>query len=147
MPIGSFQIEERRFADRAAVDAVDHERHDHGNRRNRHDLGPEIEPAGEPAQGPVRQPLRPLVDGARDREVAGEFREHQGDDELADDDDGPDQKKAGPACPIPTPKLPYEPVETLMKLNAIAKFDRKPSVRLSSGLIPRERKCASSRAA
>src|SRR4029079_17793840 len=57
---------------------------------------------------------------------------------------GHDQKNAGPAWLRPTPKLPYVPVETLMKLNAIAKFDRKPSVRLSSGLMPRERRCASS---
>ncbi len=49
---------------------------------------------------------------------------------------GHDQKKAGPPRPMPTPKLPNEPVETLMKLNAIAKFDRNPSVRLSSGLMP-----------
>ena len=49
---------------------------------------------------------------------------------------GHDQKNAGPAWPMPIEKLPYEPVETLMKLNAIAKFDRKPSVRRSSGLMP-----------
>ena len=59
---------------------------------------------------------------------------------------GQDQKNAGPACPIPIEKLPYEPVETLMKLKAMAKFDRNQSVRLSSGLIPSERRCASSRA-
>src|SRR3954453_11301194 len=60
---------------------------------------------------------------------------------------GHDQKKAGPPRPMPTPKLPNEPVETLMKLNAIAKFDRKPSVRRNSGLIPRDNRWASSRAA
>ena len=60
---------------------------------------------------------------------------------------GHDQKNAGPAWLRPTPKLPYVPVETLMKLNAIAKFDRNPRVRLSSGLIPSERNCASSRSA
>ena len=60
---------------------------------------------------------------------------------------GQDQKKAGPPSPIPTPKLPNEPVETLMKLNAIAKFDRKPSVRRSSGLMPSEIRWASSCAA
>ena len=59
---------------------------------------------------------------------------------------GHDQKNAGPACPIPIEKLPYDPVETLMKLNAIAKLERNPRVRLSSGLIPSERRCASSRA-
>ena len=48
---------------------------------------------------------------------------------------------------MPTPKLPKEPVETLMKLNAIAKFDRKPSVRRNSGLMPSERRWASSCAA
>ena len=46
------------------------------------------------------------------------------------------QKNAGPPRPMPTPKLPNDPVETLMKLNAIAKFDRNPRVRLSSGLMP-----------
>jgi hypothetical protein len=40
--------------------------------------------------------------------------------------------------------LPNDPVETLMKLNAIAKFDRKPSVRLSSGLMPSDLRWASS---
>ena len=49
---------------------------------------------------------------------------------------GHDQKKTGPLSPMPTPKLPKEPVETLMKLNAIAKLLRKPSVRRSSGLMP-----------
>src|SRR4051812_36239885 len=34
-----------------------------------------------------------------------------------------------------------------MKAKAMAKFDRKPSVRLSSGLIPSDRRCASSRSA
>ena len=58
---------------------------------------------------------------------------------------GHDQKKAGPAWPMPIEKLPYDPVDTLMKLKAIAKFDRNPSVRLSSGLIPSERRWASSR--
>src|SRR5690349_18372447 len=60
---------------------------------------------------------------------------------------GQDQKNAGPPRPIPRPKLPNEPVETLMKLNAIAKFERNPRVRLSSGLMPSDRSCASSRAA
>src|SRR5262245_15351100 len=60
---------------------------------------------------------------------------------------GHDQKNAGPACPMPIEKLPYVPVETLMKLNAIAKFDRNPRVRLSSGLIPSDSRWASSRAA
>src|SRR6187431_1746444 len=60
---------------------------------------------------------------------------------------GHDQKNAGPPSPMPTPKLPNDPVETLMKLNAIAKFDRNPRVRLSSGLIPSDRSCASSRSA
>ena len=36
------------------------------------------------------------------------------------------QKIAGPPRPMPTPKLPNDPVETLMKLNAIAKFDEEP---------------------
>src|SRR5215208_3797440 len=48
---------------------------------------------------------------------------------------------------MPIEKFPYDPVETLMKLNAIAKFERNPRVRLSSGLIPRERRWASSRSA
>src|SRR6476646_11337340 len=60
---------------------------------------------------------------------------------------GHDQKNAGPPRPIPTPKLPNDPVETLMKLNAIAKFERKPSVRRNSGLIPSDKSWASSRAA
>ena len=60
---------------------------------------------------------------------------------------GHDQKNAGPACPMPIEKFPYEPVDTLMKLNAIAKFDRNPSVRRSSGLMPSDCRCASSRAA
>ena len=34
-----------------------------------------------------------------------------------------------------------------MNANAIAKFDRKPRVRLSSGLMPSDCRCASSRAA
>ena len=45
------------------------------------------------------------------------------------------------------PKFPNEPVDTLMNANAIAKFDRKPRVRLSSGLMPSDSRCASSRAA
>ncbi len=57
------------------------------------------------------------------------------------------QKNAGPPSPIPTPKFPYEPVETLMNAKAIAKLDRNPRVRFSSGLMPRARSCASSRAA
>src|SRR6476661_6435560 len=57
------------------------------------------------------------------------------------------QKNAGPAWLRPTPKLPYVPVDTLMKLKAMAKFDRNPSVRRSSGLMPSDRSCASSRAA
>src|SRR5512132_1232336 len=60
---------------------------------------------------------------------------------------GHDQKNAGPPSPMPTPKLPNDPVDTLMKLNAIAKFDRNPSVLFSSGLIPSDRRWASSRAA
>src|SRR6476661_5950528 len=60
---------------------------------------------------------------------------------------GHDQKNDGPACPMPIEKFPYDPVETLMKLNAIAKFERNPRVRLSSGLMPSDRRCASSRAA
>src|SRR5215210_5511242 len=60
---------------------------------------------------------------------------------------GQDQKNAGPPRPMPTPKLPNDPVDTLMKLNAIAKLDRNPSVRFSSGLIPRDRRWAPSRAA
>ena len=56
------------------------------------------------------------------------------------------QKNTGPPMPMPKPKLPNEPVETLMKLNAMAKFDRKPSVRRSSGLMPNDSRCASSRA-
>src|SRR5262245_132924 len=60
---------------------------------------------------------------------------------------GQDQKNAGPAWLIPTPKWPYVPVETLRKLNAIAKFDRNPRVRRSSGLMPSDRRWASSRAA
>ena len=39
---------------------------------------------------------------------------------------GQDQKNAGPPRPMPTPKLPNEPVETLMKLNAIAKLRQEP---------------------
>src|SRR6185436_7061406 len=60
---------------------------------------------------------------------------------------GHDQKNAGPPSAMPRPKLPNEPVETLMKLNAIAKFDRNPRVRLSSGLMPSDLRWASSRAA
>ena len=37
-----------------------------------------------------------------------------------------DQNIAGPPRPMPTPKLPKDPVETLMKLNASAKFDEEP---------------------
>jgi len=55
---------------------------------------------------------------------------------------GHDQKNAGPAWPMPIEKLPYVPVETLMKLKAIAKFDRNPRVRRSSGLIPSDRRWA-----
>jgi hypothetical protein len=45
------------------------------------------------------------------------------------------------------PKLPKDPVDTLMKLNASAKFARNPSDRFSWGLIPSDSRCASSRAA
>ena len=37
-----------------------------------------------------------------------------------------DQKIIGPPRPRPTPKLPNDPVVTLMKLNASAKFDEEP---------------------
>ena len=57
------------------------------------------------------------------------------------------QNIAGPPSAMPTPKFPNEPVDTLIKANAIAKFDRKPRVRLSSGLMPSDCRCASSRAA
>ncbi len=66
-----------------------HEGHDAGDGGDRHDLRPEVEPAGEPAERPVRQALRPLVDGAGHREVAGQLGEAEGDDELAGDDDQP----------------------------------------------------------
>ena len=46
------------------------------------------------------------------------------------------QNMAGPPRPKPTPKLPNDPVETLMKLNASAKFARNPSDRFSCGLMP-----------
>ena len=45
--------------------------------------GPEVDPAGEPAEGPVRQPLGPLVDRPGDREVARQLGEIQGDEGLA----------------------------------------------------------------
>ena len=61
------------------------------------DAGPEVEPAGEQAEGPVRQSLRPLVDRAGDREVAGELGEVEGDEELADDDERPRPEERRPA--------------------------------------------------
>src|SRR5215208_3354330 len=60
---------------------------------------------------------------------------------------GQDQKNAGPPSAMPSPKFPNDPVETLMKLKAMAKLDRNPSVRLSSGLMPSDLRWASSRAA
>ena len=56
------------------------------------------------------------------------------------------QNMIGPPRPKPTPKLPNDPVETLMKLNASAKFATNPSERFSWGLMPRDSRCASSRA-
>ncbi len=56
------------------------------------------------------------------------------------------QNIIGPPRPRPYPKLPNEPVLTLMKLKASAKFAMNPSVRFSWGLIPRDSRCASSRA-
>ena len=112
----------------AAGESGDDVADDDRDRTDRHDLGPEVEPAGEPAEGPVGQALRPLVDGAGDREVAGQLGEDQRDDQLAADDDRATTRRSPRVRPgrCPTPKLPNEPVETLMKLNAIAKLDRKP---------------------
>ena len=108
---------------------------DDGDGGDGHDLRPEVEPAGEPAERPVRQALRPLVDRAGHREVARQLGEAQGDDELADDDDrATTRRSSGRPRPRPTPKLPNDPVETLMKLNAIAKFDRNPSDPVQLGL-------------
>ncbi len=56
------------------------------------------------------------------------------------------QNMGGPPRPKPTPKLPNDPVETLMKLKASAKFARNPSDRFSCGLMPSDCRCASSRA-
>ena len=54
-----------------------------------------------------------------------------------------DQKiDAGPPRPMPTPKLPNDPVETLMKLKASAKFARNPSDRFSCGLMPSDSRWA-----
>ena len=58
------------------------------------------------------------------------------------------QKMTGPPSPKPTPKLPNDPVETLMKLNARAKFDEEAErPRSAAGLMPSDSRCASSRAA
>ena len=54
------------------------------------------------------------------------------------------QNIIGPPRPMPTPKLPNDPVETLMKLNASAKFARNPSDRFSCGLMPSDCRWASS---
>ena len=54
------------------------------------------------------------------------------------------QNITGPPRPKPTPKLPNDPVETLMKLNASAKFARNPSERFSWGLMPSDCRWASS---
>ena len=126
----------------------DDERDDAGDRGHGHDAGPEVEPAGEPAERPVGQPLRPLVDRPGDREVAGQLGEDQGDERLAQDDDRPrPEERPGRRARCRARSSANEPVETLMKLNASAKFDRNPSERCSSGLMPSERRWASSRAA
>jgi hypothetical protein len=77
-------------------DAVDHERDDAGDGGHRHDLRPEVEPPREPAEGAVREALRPLVDGPGDRVMAGQLGEAEGDDELTGDDDqpGPEHHRA-----------------------------------------------------
>ena len=140
-------VQPRRVVGHRAVDAVDHEGDDDRDRGHRHDLGPEVEPAGEPAERAVRQALRPLVDRAGDREMARQLGEHERDQRLADDDDRPRPEERRAAQPDADAEVAERPVETLMKLNAIAKFDRNPSVRLSSGLMPSDLRWASSFAA
>ena len=82
-------VKEARTVRHRPVDAIDHEGDDHGDGGDGHDLRPEVEPAGEPSERPVGQALGPLIDGASHREVARQFGEDQGDEQLAADDDGP----------------------------------------------------------
>ena len=67
--------------------------HDSGDGQ---DASKEVDPAGEPGVRPARQILRPLVDGSRHREVRADLGEVEGDDQLADDDDGPAPAEEGP---------------------------------------------------
>ena len=67
------------------------------DRRNRHDLRAEVDPAGVPGPRLARQPLRPLVDRARERKVRGELCELQRHRHLPEEDDrpGPDERAPG----------------------------------------------------
>ena len=85
----------------AEPDVVDHR--DQRQRQRRHDrrhgqrARPQVDPAREPGvRLRVAQQLRPLEDGAGDREVRGDLREHERDDELAERDDRerPDERPA-----------------------------------------------------
>ena len=83
--------------DLVGPDRRHHERHRRRDRGHGDDAGPEVDPAGEPAERPVREPLRPLVDRTRDREVAGQLGEVQGDEGLAEDDERPRPEDRRPA--------------------------------------------------
>src|SRR5439155_9152710 len=63
------------------------QRHAHG--RDSQDAREQVDPAGEPGVRLSGQILRPLEDRSGDRIMAREFREGQGDDELAQRDDRP----------------------------------------------------------
>ena len=65
--------------------------------RDRHDLRAEVDPARVPGPRLACEPLRPLVDGARERVVRGELGELQRDRHLPEEDDGPgpDESTAG----------------------------------------------------
>ena len=85
-----------------AVPAQAVQRGDQRQRQRRHhrgdgdDAGEQVDPAGEPGVGPVREVLRPLEHRAGHRVVAGDLREVQRDDELAERDHrpGPDEHPA-----------------------------------------------------
>src|SRR5439155_18455433 len=73
------------------------ERHSGGYGGDGHNAGPEVDPAGKPAQRLVGKPFGPLVDGPGDREMAGQLREVQGDEGLAQDDERPGPEDGGPS--------------------------------------------------
>ena len=88
----------RHVAEPDVVDDRDQrQRQRRNDRRHGQRARPQVDPAREPCvRLRVAEQLRPLEDGAGDREVRGHLREHESDDELAERDDRerPDERPA-----------------------------------------------------